>query len=56
VALVPAGLAAGLGDGLAAAVDGVLPLHAAPSSAAAAAAAVNRNLDRMHPDTRPGYV
>jgi hypothetical protein len=50
------GLATGLGEGLAAAVDGALPPHAAASNDATATAAVNRTLDRMHPDTAPGYV
>jgi hypothetical protein len=56
VAAVPAGLVVGLGDGLAAAVDGELPPHAAASSATVATAAVNKTLDRTHADTDPGYV
>ena len=50
------GLATGLGDGLAAAADGELPPHAAASNAAVAIAPAKKSLDRMHPDTEPGYV
>jgi len=50
------GLATGLADGLAAAVDGELPPQAAASNAAVPIAPAKKSLDRMHPDTAPGYV
>ena len=50
-----AGLAAGLADGVAAAVDDELLPHATASNANAAVAAVNKTLDRTYPDTEPGY-
>ena len=56
VAAVAAELVAGLGDGLAATVEGELPPHAVATSAAVAMATANNSLDRTHPDTDPGYV